>query len=110
MNNQNSQTSGPKPANHQIQISNWRPREKNTLRGFFSAALPSGMVIHDLALHEKGNRRWVNTPVREYQNSQGQRQFAAIIEFTDEDTGIRFSNTVLAALDRYFAQTAEKKQ
>jgi len=30
----------------EIRISDWKPHSKNTLVGFFSAALPSGMVLH----------------------------------------------------------------
>jgi hypothetical protein len=44
----------PKPAGslggqRNITITNWQPRIRNTLRGFFSAELPSGMILHNLA-------------------------------------------------------------
>ena len=92
------------PAVREIQISNWRPRTKNTLRGFFSVTLPSGMILHDLMLCEKGDSRWINLPTREYKDTQGQRSFANIIEFADEELYNRFRNAVMAALDRYFAE------
>jgi hypothetical protein len=66
----------------EIRISDWKPHSKNTLVGFFSAALPSGMVLHNLMLHEKGEARWIGLPAREWTNDQGIKQFAKLIEFT----------------------------
>jgi hypothetical protein len=42
--------------------SGWRPRASGTLQGFFVLTLPSGFVINDCTLHEKGERRWVWLP------------------------------------------------
>ena len=33
-----------------FQISNWKPYTKNTLQGFLSLELPSGMIVHDCTL------------------------------------------------------------
>ena len=85
----------------EIVVSDWKPCEKNTLRGFFSATLPSGMVLHRLMLHVKGESRWVATPSREWSDPQGQKQFAKLIEFTDRATADRFRDAVLDALDKY---------
>lgn len=87
----------------EFQISNWRPRESGSLRGFFSLLLPSNMIIHDCQLFEKGDRRWINLPTRQYE-SQGERKFAPIIEFSDRDAEDRFRHQALSALDRHFAE------
>jgi hypothetical protein len=84
-----------------ITIANWQPRIKNRLRGFFSATLPSGMVLHHLTLHEKGETRWIGLPAREWINEQGVKQYAKLIEFSDRVTSDKFRDAVLAALDRY---------
>ena len=88
----------------EITIRDWKPHSKNTLRGFFSAALPSGMVLHALMLHEKGDARWIGFPAREWTNDQGIKQFARIIEFTNRNTANRFRDAVLAALDKHLEQ------
>ena len=88
----------------EFQISNWKPREKNTLRGFFSITLPNGLIIHDVMLHEKGDRRWISLPAREYTDENGQRAFTAFLEFSDKTIAKRFHDRVLAALDRHFAE------
>ena len=86
-----------------ITIAGWKPLSKNTLRGFFSATLSSGMVIHNLALHEKGEARWIGLPSREWSNDAGEKQYAKLIEFTDRQTANRFRDQVLEALDRHLA-------
>jgi hypothetical protein len=90
-----------------ITIANWQPRIKNTLRGFFSATLPSGLTIHHLALHEKNESRWIGLPSREWVNEQNVKQYARLIEFRDRGTADKFQATVLAALDRHLESLGE---
>jgi hypothetical protein len=92
--------SGPILAGHRdIIIDGWKPLTKNTLRGFFSATLPSGMVLHNLVLHQKGESRWIGLPARGWTNEKGEKQYAQLIEFVDRPTEHRFRDAVLAALD-----------
>jgi len=95
----------------QIQIRNWKPMQKNTLRGFFTLELPSGMVIHNVMLQEKGDSRWITFPSKEYTDRAGQKQFDRFIEFTDRNIADRFRDLVLAALDDHFqeAMNASRK-
>lgn len=85
----------------EIEITEWKPREKNTLRGFFSMTLPSGMIIHDCMLHQLNTKRWVGLPSREY-TAEGETKYARLIEFTDREIADKFRDLTLAALDRYF--------
>jgi hypothetical protein len=89
------------PLGSKIKISNWEPRIRNTLRGFFSAALPSGMILHHLMLHEKDETRWIGLPSREWTNAAGEKQYAKLIEFRDRATADKFRDGLVAALDRY---------
>lgn len=91
----------------EFRISNWRPRESGSLRGFFSIVLPSGMIIHDCALFEKSVRRWINLPTRHYESQGGERKFAAIITFADRDAEDRFRLQALDAIDKHVSE-AEK--
>jgi hypothetical protein len=90
-----------------IIVAEWKPLTKNTLRGFLSVNLPSGMVIHNLTVHEKGGARWVGLPAREWTNDQGVKQYAKLIEFRDRATANRFCDAVLAALDQYLEAASE---
>ena len=83
-----------------IIVADWKPLIKNTLRGFFTAILPSGIVIHNLTVHEKGEARWIGLPSREWTNDQGEKQYAKLIEFADRRTADKFRDQVLEALER----------
>jgi DNA-binding cell septation regulator SpoVG len=86
-------------------ISNWRPHQSGSLRGFFSTTIQSTkLIIHDCQLLEKSGRRWINLPSRPYE-SQGERKYAPIIEFQTRDTADHFQTAVLAALSEYIAST-----
>ena len=59
-------------------ISDWKPHSKNTLQGFFTATLPSGLVLQSLVLHEGGDARWIAFPAREWTDPQGATQYARV--------------------------------
>ena len=103
-------TAWPVPAaansGREITISDWKPYEKNTLRGFFTATLPSGLVFHNLMLHEKNGKRWVSFPARSWKNAEGEQQWAPYIEFRDGTTADKFRDGVLVALDKHLAAEA----
>ena len=90
-----------------IQITSWRPHEKKTLKGFCSATLPSGMVIHDLTVHERGGDKWVSYPSREWVDQKGEKQFSPIIGFTNRSAADHFRDQVLEALGRYFSEVPD---
>jgi hypothetical protein len=85
----------------EISVSGWKPHPKNSLRGFFTATLPSGMVLHDVMLHERDGARWIAFPAREWKDAEGNRQFARFIEFSSRTVANRFRDAVLDALDRH---------
>ena len=90
-----------------IAISGWKPHAKGSLKGFFTASLPSGLVLHSLMLHEKGEARWVGFPSREWTNDQGEKQYARFIEFRDRRTADRFRDALLDALDKHLAEVQQ---
>jgi hypothetical protein len=97
-----SKPAGPGASGHRaVDIRDFKPLDKNTLRAVFTANLASGMVIHGLMLHERAGRRWVGLPAKEYTDRTGARQFARIIEFINRAAADRFQATVLEALDRH---------
>ena len=84
-----------------ILVSNWKAHEKNTLRGFLSLTLPSGIVIHNCTLHQKGTVRWIGLPVRQYAKADGSNNYAPVIEFVTKDAGRRFQKAALEAVDAF---------
>jgi DNA-binding cell septation regulator SpoVG len=90
-------------ATHDFTVKDWRPFSKNTLVGFVSLELPSGLIIHNVMLHERGDSRWVSMPAREYQKD-GERSWVPLIEFADRDCRESFQRLALEAIDAYLAE------
>jgi hypothetical protein len=77
----------------------WKKVDKNTLRGFFSVALPSGMIIHKCSLHEKKGQRWIGLPFEKYTKQDGTAGYSALIEFDSTQIADNFRKQVLLALE-----------
>jgi DNA-binding cell septation regulator SpoVG len=85
----------------EILVSEWKPYQKNTLRGFLSLTLPSGLVIHNCTLHQKAAARWIGLPARQYTKDDGSTSFTPVIEFSSNTARARFQAAALEAMDRY---------
>ena len=66
-------------------VSNWKAPEKNTLRGFFSLTLPSGIVIHNCTLHQRKQSQSIGLPARPYKTVDGNSAYTSLIEFATTD-------------------------
>lgn len=88
-----------------MNISEWRPVIKNTLRGFFTVTLPSGITIYECTLHEKGGREWIAFPARQYTGKDGEQKWQRLISINDKTRLKVFSAEVLQALSEYSRTT-----
>jgi hypothetical protein len=80
----------------------WRPARKNTLIGFCSIELPSGLQIDDIAVHLRNGRAWVSFPARPLLDADGQQvvrdgrpQYVSTIRWRNRDLADRFSAAVV---------------
>jgi DNA-binding cell septation regulator SpoVG len=109
----NKSTTAPekaKPAgspggNRSVVVTEFRSHVKNTLRGFLSCELPSGMIVHGLAYHEKNQSRWVGMPSQQWLGDQGNKQYSPVIEFASREVANKFRDAVLSALDEYLEES-----
>jgi len=76
-------------------VSNAKPLNKNTLRGFFDVTLASGLKLNGCALHEKDGRRWVGLPAREWTKQDGSKSWTPMVEVPDRDTRDKFNAAVV---------------
>jgi DNA-binding cell septation regulator SpoVG len=83
-----------------MRVRDWKPSQKNSLCGFFTLILPSGLIIHDVMLFEKNGSRWINLPSRKFIDKQGKEGFKPILEFIGRTVSENFRDQVLKALDR----------
>ena len=88
----------------------WHPitPRRNTLLGFVSLQLPSGLVLRDCAVHQKGDRRWIGLPGkaqidsdgRHRTDASGKRLYTPTVEIPDSARRERFQAAALAAVDQ----------
>jgi hypothetical protein len=89
----------------------WTPRRSNTLRGFADVLLEqTHLRIHDVALHEKGGKRWAALPSKPQVDREGyvlrdennKIKYAPVMAFDSRDASDQFSRACIAAvLERY---------
>jgi hypothetical protein len=79
---------------------------RNTLLGFARVRLPSGLVVHDCAVHVHDGRAWVSPPAKamlsrdgvQMKDAAGKLMWSPIISFASRELRDRFIDSVLAAL------------
>ena len=84
-----------------FEISNWKPYVKNTLQGFFTLRLPSGVLLHGLTYHTQNGARWVGLPAKEYKKDDGTKSWVPVVEIPDQSTREAFQRNALAAIDDF---------
>jgi hypothetical protein len=93
---------------HTIDVLNFRPLV-NTLRGFAKIRIRAlGLVINDVALHEKGEARWAGLPAKPQVKDgavvtdpgTGKPAYLSILEFADRETRDAFSAAVWRAVSQ----------
>jgi hypothetical protein len=81
-----------------MRLVSWRPRVKNSLRGFAVIELPNGLKIHDVAVLVSHGKAWASMPPKPVLDRigkrvelDGKRQYAP----GDRSIANRFSNAVV---------------
>jgi hypothetical protein len=92
---------GVSGGHRELQASNWKAIEKNTLRGFASLKLPCGLIIHNCSLHEQNGSRWIGMPGGRYQKADGETAYAPAVEFSDRESREEFRISALRAIDQF---------
>jgi hypothetical protein len=88
-----------------MRAANWRPIERGALVGWFDLALPSGLLLHDLAAFGDGgiglpNKPQLNADGTARRDDAGKIRYVPIIEIRDKATRERFEASARAALQR----------
>jgi hypothetical protein len=91
-----------------IIISEWKPRISGSLRGFCTARLPSGMILHEVGIHTRNGSWWAAPPSRPMvgkdgtamRGEDGRIRYSRIISFARREVRDRLSQAVVDALRR----------
>jgi hypothetical protein len=84
----------------------WKALRKNTLLGFATIKIEATrLTIKDIAVHEKGDRRWAQLPAkpqlkdgRAVTDTSGKAQYVPIMSFDSRDVADAFSAAVVKAI------------
>lgn len=92
-----------------VQVKEFRPFQKNSLRGFATLLLPSiGLQIKDCTLHESNGKRWVSLPAKPYQKPDGSQAYSYIVSFPDRNVYESFQRQALQAIDAHIAENGNR--
>lgn len=88
--------------------SNYRPVQKNTLKGFVDITFPeTGIIVKECSWHEGNGREWVSFPGKPQLNrdgthrkdeSTGKPLYTNVIEFADKTKRDGFNSAAIKAI------------
>ena len=93
-----------------IICTDWRPCERNSLRGFADFLLPAyGLNVRDVAAHESHGKKWVQLPARPpldrnrelVREDNGRVRYATILTFETPDAAAEFNDAAMRALQDF---------
>jgi len=91
-----------------VRARDWRPLERNTLRGFFTLELPSGMILNECTYHRAASgAEWIGLPGRPQLDREGKQRrdpatgkalYAPVVELKGKEPRERFQTAALEAV------------
>jgi hypothetical protein len=95
----------PASDTRRLQLVEFKPVVKNSLRGFATVTF-SGLEIADVSVHAKNGRAWASLPSKPQLDAQGQHRrdpngkplYSAILKWRSRDLADRFSGAVVELL------------
>jgi hypothetical protein len=94
------------PPDRGFVIEEFSPVTRNTLRGLARVRTPSGMVLHDVAIHQKNGEAWASPASKPMigrdgtivRDTAGKVQYAPVVTFTSKELRDRWLAAVIDAL------------
>src|SRR5262249_49940507 len=100
------------PLSEKVVCLDWRPCDRNTLKGFAKIKVPAwNLVIDGVAVHAKEDRCWAQLPARPQldkdgsvlRDDSGKVKYAKVMEIDDKRKAWDFSDSVVHAVRRKMA-------
>jgi hypothetical protein len=73
---------------------------KNTLIGKVDVEMPSGLILREVMLFEKGSKRWVHFSGKEWTGQDGKKVYSPLIEFATPEAKDRFQAQVMPLAEK----------
>ena len=88
-------------------IEDFKPMTRNSLRGFARARMPSGVIYHDVAIHQRDGTRWASPASKpmigaygtQMRGTDGKAAWQPIISFVSKEVRDQFSRAIVAAVE-----------
>jgi hypothetical protein len=88
----------------------WKPLRRNSLRGFAKVRVGRTLILHDVAVHQAGERRWAQPAAKPQidkdgaikRDATGKPLYVPIVEWTDREAADAFSVGVVDAIEREY--------
>lgn len=87
----------------------WRPVVKNSLQGFFTLKMPSGLILCECMLHESNGKRWIGMPAKPQTHKDGtpvlsprsgKPAWSPLVKIEDKQKHKVFQAAALAAIEK----------
>jgi hypothetical protein len=78
----------------------WKPMEKNTLRGFVTIVLPSGVRIREVHRARARPPALGQHPIKGMDQERREHELIPLVDFTSKQARDRFQQLALAAIDK----------
>ena len=97
-----------------MKLIEWRPMPRNSLRGFATIELPSGLTIADISVHVSHGKARASLPAKPQINSDGTTRrgddgkviYSPILKWRDREIADRFSAAVVQAVEAQYGALA----
>lgn len=91
-----------------VSLLSWKSMPRNSLRGFAKIRLGKTLIMNDVAVHCSHGKRWAQLPSKPLldregnpkREASGKLTYVPILEWTDREASDRFSEAVIAAVER----------
>jgi hypothetical protein len=88
-------------------VESFTPMAKNTLLGFATVRVPSGLLFHDVAIHRQNGSAWASPASKPMtdrnggvmRDGEGRVRYTPVVSFSNKTVRTRWSNAVVAALE-----------
>lgn len=87
-----------------LETKDFKPIRRNTLRGFFTLVLASGMEIRDCTFHEMNDKCWFGFPGIPFKADDGSTKYKNIIYIQDKAKLEQLQLDVAKLLDEHLDQ------
>ena len=104
---QNAKSAVVSGGHRRISVSNWKPLNKGSLRGFLTLSLPNGLIIHNCRFLEVGERSWVGLPALCFQAADGSINYRPVLDYKTKSARRNFEQAALHAVERFLMLRGE---